>query len=71
LLILILVGYKYLKSYFVFELIEVQKMDSKNKLDSLLKGSKVCIKCGSEVPFDEVSGKCEIMNCPKCDSKKK
>ncbi|MFA5931027.1 MAG: hypothetical protein WC821_01810 [archaeon] len=44
--------------------------EKKPSLDSLVKGGQYCVKCGSEVPKDEVGGKCEIMKCPKCEKKK-
>ncbi|MFA6065506.1 MAG: hypothetical protein WCW44_00875 [archaeon] len=46
-------------------------MDEKKKptLDTLVKGQNVCLKCGSKVPLDEVGGKCEIIECPKCKKK--
>jgi len=46
-------------------------MDNPKKptLDSLIKGSNVCIKCGSKIPLDEIGGKCELIDCPKCRKK--
>jgi DNA-directed RNA polymerase subunit RPC12/RpoP len=42
----------------------------KRSLDSLVKGSNACVKCGSEIPFDEIGHNCEIIECPKCRAKK-
>ncbi|VVB76263.1 Uncharacterised protein [uncultured archaeon] len=44
--------------------------DKKVKLDSLLKGGNFCVKCGSEVPFDKVGHKCELISCPSPKRKK-
>ena len=44
--------------------------DKKPTLDSLMKGNKFCVKCGSKVPSDEIGHKCEIIDCPKPKAKK-
>jgi hypothetical protein len=45
-------------------------MPQKANIDSLLKGSKYCIKCNSKIPADEIGHKCQIMECPNCSKKK-
>ncbi len=37
----------------------------KSTLESLTKGGKYCIKCGSNIPEDKIGHKCELMECPK------
>lgn len=44
--------------------------EKKPTLDSLIKGGKYCVKCGSNVPLDEIGHKCEIIDCPKPREKK-
>jgi hypothetical protein len=44
-------------------------MDKKVNIDSLLKKSNLCVKCGSKIPHDDLGGKCELMECPKCKKK--
>jgi len=39
--------------------------EKKPTLDSLMKGGKLCLKCGSKIITDEVGHKCEIIPCPK------
>lgn len=39
-------------------------VENKRSLDSLLHGGKYCIKCGSNIPKDEIGHNCEIIECP-------
>jgi len=43
----------------------------KPELDSLLRGNKFCVKCGSSIKYDEVGHKCELIPCPQNKSKAK
>ncbi len=42
--------------------------EQKPTLDSLMKGAKLCLKCGSRIKKDEIGHKCEIIPCPKTDN---
>jgi hypothetical protein len=44
-------------------------MEKKVDIDSLLKKSNLCVKCGNKIPRDDLGGKCELMECPKCKKK--
>ncbi len=43
--------------------------EKKPTLDSLMKGGKLCVKCGSKISVDDIGHKCEIIPCPKPSKK--
>jgi len=43
---------------------------TKPTLESLIKGGKYCVKCGSNIKKDAIGHSCEIIECPKPIEKK-